>query len=232
MDLSSSLFQHPRLSRRTALQAGAIGLLGLGADHVAALQAAGRPNASHVPKARSVIYIFLSGGLSQIDSFDPKPDAPADIRGEFGAIATQTTGLRICEHLPLLAQRSRRRPSSSQETKFSPASCKCQVPSRLPPSKKSSVGMLRSNSQCIAAAFGAAECFFFLCGMDAALAHFLKQQSLNFLPLPQGQGSFRPILFGLVDSGIGRGDRFLARSASCLANSAASLFFSRSLSSI
>jgi hypothetical protein len=118
------------------LQAGAIGLLGLGADHVAALQAAGRPNASHVPKARSVIYIFLSGGLSQIDSFDPKPDAPADIRDEFGGMATQSTGLRICEHLPLLAQRSRRRPSSSQETKFSTASGKCQVPSRLTPSKK------------------------------------------------------------------------------------------------
>jgi len=57
-------------------------------------------------KARSVIYIFLSGGLSQIDSFDPKPDAPADIRGEFGTIPLRTTGLRICEHLPSLAQRS------------------------------------------------------------------------------------------------------------------------------
>jgi hypothetical protein len=57
-------------------------------------------------RARAVIYIFLSGGLSQIDSFDPKPDAPADIRGEFATIATRTTGLRICEHLPQLAKRS------------------------------------------------------------------------------------------------------------------------------
>ncbi len=56
--------------------------------------------------ARSVIYIFLSGGLSQLDSFDLKPDAPADIRGEFRPIATRTPGIHICEHLPMLAQRS------------------------------------------------------------------------------------------------------------------------------
>ncbi|MCI0459502.1 MAG: DUF1501 domain-containing protein, partial [Gemmataceae bacterium] len=57
---------------------------------------------------RSVIYIFLSGGLSQLDSFDLKPHAPADIRGEFRPIATRTPGIQICEHLPLLAQRSDR----------------------------------------------------------------------------------------------------------------------------
>src|SRR5947209_7023237 len=55
---------------------------------------------------KSVIYIFLSGGLSQLDSFDLKPGAPAEIRGEFQTIATRTPGIRICEHLPRLAQRS------------------------------------------------------------------------------------------------------------------------------
>lgn len=55
---------------------------------------------------KSVIYIFLSGGLSQLDSFDLKPDAPADIRGEFQPIATRTSGIHICEYLPRLAQRS------------------------------------------------------------------------------------------------------------------------------
>lgn len=59
-----------------------------------------------VDEPRSVIYIFLSGGLAQQDSFDPKPNAPLDIRGEFDSIATQTPGVRICEHLPLLAARS------------------------------------------------------------------------------------------------------------------------------
>jgi hypothetical protein len=99
---------HPQISRRTAVQAGAIGLLGLGMNHVQALtaEAARGAAAGTVPAARSVIYIVLSGGLAQHDSFDPKPDAPEGIRGEFNPIATRTPGVQICEHLPLLAQRS------------------------------------------------------------------------------------------------------------------------------
>ncbi|MBY0528232.1 MAG: DUF1501 domain-containing protein [Gemmataceae bacterium] len=96
---------HPALTRRSALQAGAVGLLGLGVNHVQALRALAGP-AAPVAKARSVIFIFLSGGLSQLDSFDPKPDAPEGIRGEFGTIPTRTVGIRVCEHLPRLAQRS------------------------------------------------------------------------------------------------------------------------------
>lgn len=94
---------HPGLTRRAALQAGAVGILGLGTNHLAPLRAA---NPAGNLKARSVIYIFLSGGLSQHDSFDPKPLAADTIRGEFQPINTQTPGLQICEHLPLLAQRS------------------------------------------------------------------------------------------------------------------------------
>ncbi|MEK6235080.1 MAG: DUF1501 domain-containing protein, partial [Planctomycetales bacterium] len=52
--------------------------------------------------------IFLSGGLAQQDSFDMKPDAPQEIRGEFQPIAAKTPGISICEHLPNLAQRSDR----------------------------------------------------------------------------------------------------------------------------
>ncbi|MBS0210380.1 MAG: DUF1501 domain-containing protein [Planctomycetes bacterium] len=87
------------------LEAGAIGLLGLGINHVEGLRALA---AGTAPKARakSVIYIFLSGGLGQHDSFDMKPDAPDNIRGEFNPIATATPGIQICEHLPLLAARS------------------------------------------------------------------------------------------------------------------------------
>jgi hypothetical protein len=93
------------------LQAGAIGLLGLGMNHVAALRAlassgpGGKGEATRF-SARAAIYIFLSGGLSQLDSFDLKPDAPDTIRGEFKPIATRTPGIRICEHLPQLARRS------------------------------------------------------------------------------------------------------------------------------
>lgn len=96
--------EHPAFTRRTALQAGAVGLLGIGMNHVDALRAA-KPT---IKPAKSVLYIFLSGGLAQQDSFDLKPDAPEDIRGEFKPIATKTPGLRICEHLPLLAARSER----------------------------------------------------------------------------------------------------------------------------
>src|SRR5262249_22253952 len=100
---------HPVFTRRTAIQAGAIGLLGLGMNHVEALRAASSRSgeaAARSPSPSAVIYIFLSGGLSQLDSFDLKPHAPDSIRGEFRPIATRTPGIHICEHLPLLAQRS------------------------------------------------------------------------------------------------------------------------------
>jgi hypothetical protein len=95
-------FAHPVLSRRAMLQAGGVSLLGFGASHLSALRA--ESPAKH--PAGAVIYIFLSGGLAQQDSFDPKPDAPDNIRGEFKPIPTRTPGLNVCEHLPLLAQRS------------------------------------------------------------------------------------------------------------------------------
>jgi hypothetical protein len=83
-----------------------VGLLGLGLNHLQALRAAPAEPKAVTGKARSVIYIFLSGGLGQHDSFDLKPQAPAEIRGEFLPISTATPGLQICEHLPLLAARS------------------------------------------------------------------------------------------------------------------------------
>jgi hypothetical protein len=100
-------FSHPRFSRRLAIQAGGIGLLGLGMNHVAGLRALAKVTGSPARESqRAVIYIFLSGGLTQHDSFDPKPEAPAEIRGEFQPIATRTPGIKICEHLPGLAARS------------------------------------------------------------------------------------------------------------------------------
>lgn len=97
-------WQHPQLSRRTMVQAGAIGLLGLGSNHLRGLQAATAAPSNST--AKSCIYIFLSGGLSQHESFDLKPEAPAEIRGEFSPIATRSPGVQISEHLPGLAQRS------------------------------------------------------------------------------------------------------------------------------
>ncbi|OYW13615.1 MAG: hypothetical protein B7Z55_16525, partial [Planctomycetales bacterium 12-60-4] len=86
-------------SRRQALQAGAIGALGPSLVDLARAN----PVAS---RAKSVIFIFLNGGVSQHDSFDPKPQAPLEIRGEFQPIDTATPGIQICEHLPEFAKRS------------------------------------------------------------------------------------------------------------------------------
>ena len=100
--------RHPIMNRRQAVQAGSIGLLGLGMNQLGELRESQADQKRLPVKARSVIYIFLSGGLSQLDSFDLKPEATAEIRGEFSPIETATPGMRICEHLPMLAQRSDR----------------------------------------------------------------------------------------------------------------------------
>ena len=99
----SDAWREPVMTRRQTLQAGTIGLLGLGIAELGALRARAD---SRKPRARSAIFVFLTGGLSHLDSFDLKPDAPDSIRGEFKPIATKTTGLQICEHLPMLAERS------------------------------------------------------------------------------------------------------------------------------
>lgn len=104
----SKQFHHPAFTRRQAIQAGSIGLLGLGANHVSQLHAETSKNAESTGTgvsrtAKSVIFIFLSGGLGQHDSFDMKPDATSEIRGEFNPIQTKTSGLQICEHMPKLA---------------------------------------------------------------------------------------------------------------------------------
>ena len=102
-------WEHVGVARREALQIGAIGILGLGVNHLLGLrQAHASDGSAPSAKAKSCIFIFLSGGLAQHDSFDLKPDAPENVRGEFKPIATRTVGLQICEHLPMLAERSER----------------------------------------------------------------------------------------------------------------------------
>src|SRR5262245_32442018 len=97
--------RRPLMGRRAFLQAGTIGALGLSMTDVAELR--GAPPAGPASQPRSVIFLFLTGGASQHDTFDMKPHGPADFKGEFNPIATRTPGVQICEHLPMLAQRSR-----------------------------------------------------------------------------------------------------------------------------
>jgi len=97
--------RHPLVSRRTAIEVGSVSLLGMGINHLDALRTEAAGPTKH-RTAKSCIFIFLSGGLSQHESFDLKPNASAEVRGEFDPIATQTPGVQISEHLPMLAQRS------------------------------------------------------------------------------------------------------------------------------
>src|SRR5216684_9172263 len=91
------------LTRREMLRAGAVGLGGLALPNLLRLQdAAASPGRK--ASARSVIMLFLSGGPSQLETFDLKPDAPAEIRGTFRPMDTNVRGVRISEHLPHLAR--------------------------------------------------------------------------------------------------------------------------------
>jgi len=88
-------------TRRDWLRLGALGPFGLS---LAGLLHAGEPAPQRRPF--SCVLFLLHGGPSQLDTFDMKPDAPDGIRGEFKPIATSVPGLRICEHLPRLAERA------------------------------------------------------------------------------------------------------------------------------
>ncbi len=99
-------FSRPSFSRRACLQAGALGAMGLSMADVLALRSTAEAAGTASPKPRSVIFLFLTGGASQHDTFDMKPEGPAEFKGEFNPIDTNTPGISICEHMPMLAQRS------------------------------------------------------------------------------------------------------------------------------
>ena len=100
------MLSHFRPQRRDFLQVGASSALGLSLPGLLAGREAAQTQSPR-EKPKSVILVLLTGGMSHIDSLDMKPDAPAEIRGEFKPISTAVTGIQICEHLPMLAARMR-----------------------------------------------------------------------------------------------------------------------------
>ncbi len=90
------------LRRRDFLHAGALSFLGLGLSDVLAMQALGATDPAKTDK--NCIMLFLVGGPSQLDTWDPKPDAPAEIRGPYKAINTNVAGIRISENFPRMAR--------------------------------------------------------------------------------------------------------------------------------
>ena len=95
-------------NRRGFLQVGYCGLLGLGLDEFFRMEARGVDTVGGRPskegKAKSIIHIFLPGGMAHQDSFDPKPLAPVEYRGEVGSIKTKVEGTFLSEYLPKTAQ--------------------------------------------------------------------------------------------------------------------------------
>src|SRR5579864_5870475 len=94
------------LTRRDFLHIGGLGALGLGLDDLFRLQEARAASTQgrSFGKAKACILLFLYGSPPQHETFDPKPQAPAEIQGEMGAIATRVPGLAIGEGLPRIAQ--------------------------------------------------------------------------------------------------------------------------------
>src|SRR5437870_5225017 len=91
------------LNRRDLLR---VGSLGLAATLVpGSLASAERKTPA---KARSVILLWMAGGVTHIDSFDPKPDAPPEVRGTLRSIPTDLSGVRFCETMPCLARQMKR----------------------------------------------------------------------------------------------------------------------------
>ncbi len=93
-------------SRRELIRAGGIGLLGLSLPDFLRVEAsaAARTESKIEARAKQVVMIFLQGGPSHIDIWDPKPEAPANIRGEFKAIKTKVDGIQVSETMPMLAE--------------------------------------------------------------------------------------------------------------------------------
>lgn len=89
------------IPRRTALQIGGLGMFGLSYPRL--LRAADQPSGKPA-KAKSVIFLYQFGGPSHLDTFDPKPDAPAGVRSLYNVIDTSAPGIQICDQLPKTAR--------------------------------------------------------------------------------------------------------------------------------
>jgi hypothetical protein len=88
------------------LQVGSVGALGLGLGDLLALKSTALASNAPAGRAKSVIFLWLWGGPSHLETFDPKPDAPLEYRGPFESIASAVPGVRVGELLPELAKRS------------------------------------------------------------------------------------------------------------------------------
>lgn len=99
-DLYQPMANCDGVRRRAFLRAGSLSLFGLTLPRLLAAQAHGSTT-----KEISCILLWTDGGMSNVDTFDMKPDAPAEYRGQFQPVATNLPGVGVCEHLPRMARR-------------------------------------------------------------------------------------------------------------------------------
>ena len=108
--LGSQRVHSGRISRRALLQTGALGLSGLAGAGVTAVgdardtEGSGTAGLPGFGRAKRCLVLYIYGAWSQLDTFDPKPAAPVEIRGEFAAIGSSLAGVQVCEHLPRSAR--------------------------------------------------------------------------------------------------------------------------------
>lgn len=99
---------HYGLDRRHFLRVGCAGVVGSMLPASRAISGTRGDVPIGYGRAKSVLMVLLSGGPSQLDTFDPKPAAPAEVRGEFSTIGTTVSGVHVCEHLPKFATQMNR----------------------------------------------------------------------------------------------------------------------------
>ncbi len=144
------------VTRREFIRVGAAGLFGLSLPQYFSLKALASTNdalqgAKGFGGAKSVILCFLQGGPSHLDIWDPKPDAPSNIRGEFKPIKTKVDGIQLSETMPLLAQQTDkytliRSMSYTPEGLFNHTAAIYQMLTGYPPDKVSPSGQLEPPS--------------------------------------------------------------------------------------
>src|SRR6516164_3095646 len=101
----SDFLVNAAVNRREFLRVGGLSLFGLGLPQMLQAQSA---SVARSPRAKACILLFMWGGPAQQDTWDMKPLAPVEFRGEFRPVPTSVPGLQICEHLPRLARRAQR----------------------------------------------------------------------------------------------------------------------------
>ncbi len=106
LNRSIDSMQNLSCSRRRWLQAGALGLTGLSLPELLAARETSAATGNHrtFGRAKRCVMLFLTGGVPQHDSWDPKPEAPANVRGEFSPIATSVPGVQVSELFPQFAR--------------------------------------------------------------------------------------------------------------------------------